>query len=64
MRIDGVSYELDWRDFKPGMSFFVPCLDPERARASVTQTTSRLGVKVLTKVLIVEGVRGLRVWRM
>jgi hypothetical protein len=63
MRIDGVSYELDWKKFKPGTSFFIPCLDPEKAREQLARTTSRLGVNVLTKVLIVDGVRGLRVWR-
>jgi hypothetical protein len=63
MRIDGVSYELDWRKFKPGTSFFIPCLDAEKAREQLARTTSRLGVNVLTKILIVDGVRGLRVWR-
>lgn len=64
MQIEGVTYEMDWRKFKRGRSIFLPCLDPKRAKAQLLEVTNRLRLKVLVKVVIVEGVRGLRVWRM
>lgn len=63
MKIDGVYYELDWRKFRKGTSFFLPCIDPGRARADLREVTMRLGVKTVSKISIVDGIRGLRVWR-
>jgi hypothetical protein len=64
MLIEGVTYEINWRGFKKGTSVFFPCLDPDRAKAQLMVVTERLRVKVLTKVVIEENIRGLRVWRM
>lgn len=63
MLVEGVKYEINWRKFRPGMSLFIPCLDVVRAKAQVLAVTKRLRIKVLMKVVIVEGIRGLRVWR-
>jgi len=63
MLVEGVKYEVNWRNFRPGRSIFIPCLDPVRARAQVMVVTKRLRVHILMKVVIVEGVRGLRIWR-
>ena len=64
MWVAGVNYELRWKDFKRGSSIFIPCLDPRRAKAEVLTVTRRLKIEVLTKVVIVEGIRGLRIWRL
>jgi tRNA A37 threonylcarbamoyladenosine dehydratase len=64
MQIEGVTYEVEWKHFKKGMSFFVPCLDPKRAKAQLMVVTKRLKLKVLTKAVIEDGIRGLRVWRL
>jgi hypothetical protein len=64
MLIEGVTYEINWRGFKKGTSVFFPCLDSDRAKAQLMVVTERLRVKVLTKEVIEEGIRGLRVWRM
>jgi hypothetical protein len=64
MQVEKVSYDINWKAFKRGWSFFIPCLDPVQAKRELLETTDRLRVKVLIKVVIVEGVRGLRVWRM
>lgn len=64
MRVNGIVYEIDWRKFKPGKSFFVPCLDAEEAKAVVKNTMDRLGFEVKVKLVIENGFRGLRVWRM
>lgn len=64
MQIEGVTYEVEWKRFKRGMSMFIPCLDPRRAKTQLLAVTKRLRIKVLTKTVIVDGIRGLRVWRL
>lgn len=63
MKIEQVSYQINWSKFKVGMSFFVPCIDTKAARAEVTRVTRRLKIRVVTKIVIEEGIKGLRVWR-
>jgi len=64
MQIEGVTYEVEWKRFKRGMSMFIPCLDPKRAKTQLMEVTKRLRIKILTKVVVQEGIRGLRVWRL
>jgi hypothetical protein len=64
MLIEGVTYDIDWRKFKRGRSIFLPCLSAKRAKAQLLVVTNRLRLKVLVKVIIIDGIRGLRVWRM
>ena len=64
MIIEKVQYEVDWAKFKRGTSFFIPCLNPVQARRSILEVTKRLKYKVLFKVVIDDGVRGLRVWKL
>ena len=63
MQLEKVNYDINWKAFKRGWSFFIPCLNPVQARRELLATTERLRLTVITKVVIVEGVRGLRVWR-
>lgn len=63
MLVEGVKYEINWRKWRRGMSIFIPCLDPVRARTQVLEVTKRLRIKILMKVVIHEGIRGLRIWR-
>lgn len=63
MQIESLSYELDWQEFTVGSSFFIPCLDADKARERVQNKMDRLGYAVLIKLVIEDGVRGLRVWR-
>lgn len=63
MKIETVSYLINWRKFRPGCSFFVPCIDHEAARKTVAEVTRRLRIKTIDKVVIEDGVKGLRVWR-
>lgn len=63
MQVEKVSYQIDWRKFKRGTSFFIPCLNPREAKREILRTTNRLRLNVLIKVVIEEGIRGLRVWR-
>jgi hypothetical protein len=64
MLVEKVSYQINWKKFKKGWSFFIPCLNPKEARKELLETTDRLRYKILTKVVVEEGIKGLRVWRL
>lgn len=63
MKVAGVSYEIDWRQFSKGKSIFIPCLDARAARKEVLEVTRRLKYRVLIRTEVNEAVRGLRIWR-
>lgn len=63
MEIETVRYRINWVKFKPGYSFFVPCVNPANARKELEAFTKPRNIKVITKVVITDGVQGLRVWR-
>ena len=63
MQVEGIKYEVNWKAFKKGTSLFIPCLNPELAKTQVLAVTRRLRLKVLIKVVIEDGIRGLRIWR-
>ena len=64
MMIEKVRYRLNWAKFRRGHSFFVPCIDVQEAKHEVLRVTERLGIDVVMKVTVEDGVKGLRVWRM
>jgi hypothetical protein len=64
MLVEKVSYNVNWRRFKRGTSIFIPCLDCIKARKEIMVTLKRLKIEVLTKRVIVEGIQGLRIWRL
>lgn len=63
MLIDTVHFNVNWKKFHKGHSFFVPCIDHRAARASLLEVTNRLRINVISKVVVEEGIKGLRVWR-
>jgi hypothetical protein len=63
MRINDLDYQINWRKFKKGTSFFVPCLKLEESKTTVLAVTKRLGFKVAIKAVIEDGIKGLRIWR-
>ena len=63
MQIETVSYTIDWRKMRKGHSFFVPCIDHKAAKRTINEVAERLGLQLIHKVVIEEGVKGLRVWR-
>lgn len=63
MQILGIPILIEWRKFKPGTSFFIPCLDRRAMEKEVIAETERLKVPVITKQVIENGMYGLRVWR-
>ena len=46
-----------------GYSIFIPCIDTSAAKKDILRVTKRLKIEVITKLVIEEGVRGLRIWR-
>jgi len=64
MVVEKISYDVNWRGFKRGHSFFIPCLNPPVAKKEILTTTKRLKLDVLTRSVIEDGVRGIRVWRL
>jgi len=63
MQVEKVSYNINWKVFKAGYSFFIPCLDAKKSKRTIMKTIKRLKYKVVTKLVIEDGVQGIRVWR-
>jgi len=64
LEIEQLEYDIDETKFGPGRSFFLPCLAPKRARVLVERAMKQQKYTVFIKVVIEEGISGLRVWRM
>lgn len=62
MKIETVTYRVNWAKFKPGYSFFVPCIDTKAAKQEVLTVTRRLRIPIVTRVVVEDGIKGLRVW--
>lgn len=63
MKILGLPLLIEWDKFKPGTSFFVPCLDRRLTQRFVESEAARLKVSVVCKQVVEKGKYGLRVWR-
>lgn len=63
MQILGLPLLIEWDKFKPGTSFFVPCIDRREVQRFIKAETTRLGLNVVCKQVIENEVYGLRVWR-
>ena len=63
VRIEGVDYAINWKNFSIGSSFFIPCINDREARTCIEQKMRRLRYNVVIKLVIEDGIRGLRVWR-
>jgi hypothetical protein len=63
MLIENVSYDINWKNFKAGTSFFIPCLDCNFAKKHVLEVTKRLKIDVMIKISIEDNIKGLRIWR-
>ena len=64
MKVHGISFEIDWAKFKPGRTFFIPCLDLEEAKREVKLVAKRLSYSIEMKGVVENGIKGLRVWRL
>lgn len=64
MLTNGVDYQIDWPAFKPGSSIFIPAIDTEAAIKAMQKESERLEFQYVHKVVIEEGIKGVRVWRL
>jgi hypothetical protein len=63
MQVEKVAYEINWKNFKAGASFFIPCLNAPKSKREILKVTRRLRYKVIAKIVIEDGIQGVRVWR-
>lgn len=63
MQVEKVTYEINWAAFKRGRSFFIPCLRGKLGRRTIKKEARRLHYTVVAKIVIEDGVRGVRTWR-
>ena len=63
MLIHGLNFRINWRNFVPGASFFIPCLDTEQALAQIERPIKRFNYKIKSQIVVEKGIRGLRIWR-
>ncbi len=61
---NGVDYRIMWAEFKPGSSMFIPAVDTKSAIAALTRESKRLEFEFVHKIVIEDGVQGIRVWRL
>jgi hypothetical protein len=62
MKIHNLPILVKWDKFKPGTSFFIPCIDRRGMEREVLKEAKRLKVEVLCKHVVENNVYGLRVW--
>lgn len=63
MKIMGMPLLIEWNKFKPGTSFFVPCIDRQNVEQFVKAEAKRMKFDIVCKHVIEENMYGLRVWR-
>tara|TARA_R100001244_G_scaffold4263_1_gene5437 strand:- start:174 stop:371 length:198 start_codon:yes stop_codon:yes gene_type:complete len=64
MLTNGVDYQIMWPDFKPGSSIFIPTIDTKAAVTALEKESKRLEFEFVHKVVIENGVKGVRAWRL
>ena len=64
MLTNGTDYQIDWPNFKPGTSIFIPAVDIDSALLAIKKESERLEFKYVHKVVIENRVQGVRVWRL
>lgn len=60
---DGIDITVNWDAFKVGMSFFIPCIDTDKAQDQVRKVAATKKMEISTQVRIEDKKLGLRVWR-
>lgn len=63
MRIESLTYNINWRKFRVGYSFFIPCIDCNQAKKTIQKFAKKHKFDIVMRIVIEEGVRGIRVWR-
>lgn len=64
MFTNGVDYQIKWSEFQPGSSMFIPAIDTKAAIEAIKKESERLEFEFVHKIVIEDGVQGIRVWRL
>jgi hypothetical protein len=64
LRILSLPISIDWKNFRPDTSIFIPCLDYRPVQEFVETEAIRLRMQVVCKRVIENRKYGLRVWRL
>ena len=64
MLSNGTDYQIDWPNFKPGSSIFLPAVDTKQLIEDLTKESIRLEFQFAHKVLVEDGIKCVRVWRL
>jgi hypothetical protein len=64
MLTNGTDYQIVWHEFLPGTSMFIPAVDTKAAAAAIKRESERLEFQYIHKVVIENGIKGIRVWRL
>ncbi len=64
MLTNGTDYDIDWPDFKPGSSIFIPAVDTKAAIDAIKREATRLEFQYVYKVVVEDNIKGVRVWRL
>ena len=63
LEIEGVQVQIEWRKFRIGTSFFLPCIDHDRMTAGIVKRATNRGFRVKIIAHVENGMWGIRVWR-
>jgi hypothetical protein len=61
---NGTDYQIDWPDFKPGSSIFIPAVDTKAAIDAIKREATRLEFQYVYKIVVEDNIKGVRVWRL
>ena len=61
---NGTDYQIDWPDFQPGSSIFIPAVDTQSAIEAIKREAKRLEFQFIHKIVVEDGIKGIRVWRL
>lgn len=64
MITNGVDYQIDWPNFQPGTSIFIPAIDTKAAIVAMKNEAKRLEFEFVHKVVVENEVKGVRFWRL
>ena len=64
MLTNGTDYQIDWPSFTPGTSIFLPAVDTKAALTAIDKESKRLEFEYVHKIVIEDGIQGIRVWRL
>lgn len=64
MLTNGVDYQINWAEFQPGSSIFLPAVDTKSAIYAIDRESKRLEFEYVHKVVVEDGILGVRFWRL